>query len=52
MFSKKFEEKPPVTINTQEHKEYMRKDRKEALKMDLYQGLDECITMTYPDTRR
>jgi len=52
MFSKKFEEKPPVTINTQEHKEYMRKDRKEALKMDLIQGLDECITMTYPDTRR
>ncbi len=50
MFIKKFEEKPPVVIHTQEHKKYIRKNRKEALKMDLIQGLDECIIMTYPDT--
>lgn len=50
MFSKKFEEKPPVEIHIQEHKKHIREDRKKALNMDLIQGLDECIKMTYPDT--
>ena len=50
MFAKKFEEKPSVEIHTEEHQEYKRIDCKEALKMNLIQDLDTCITMTYPDT--
>lgn len=51
MFAKRFKEKPPVIINPEEHKAYLRIDRKEALKLDLIQDLDECIRMVYPETR-
>jgi len=50
MFVKRFKEKPPVTINPEEHKAYRREDRKEALKLDLIRDLDECIRITYPET--
>ena len=51
MFKKIFEERPPVTISKEEHKIYQRIDRKEALKLNLIQDLDECIRMVYPETR-
>ena len=51
MFKKIFEERPPVTISKEEHKIYQRIDRKEALKLNLIQDLDECIRMIYPETR-
>ncbi len=47
MFKKTFKEKPPVTINNEEHKAYTRKDRKEALELDLIRDLDECIKLFY-----
>lgn len=51
MFKKTFKEKPPVTINPEEHKAYKREDRKEALKLNLIKDLDECIKIVYPETR-
>lgn len=51
MFKKTFQEKPPVTINPEEHKAYARVDRKKALELNLIKDLDECIRITYPETR-
>lgn len=47
MYSKRFAEKPNVTINEKEHKNYTRKTPQEALKMDLIRDLDECIKLFY-----
>lgn len=49
MFKKTYTEKPIITINQEEHKEYKRMDRREALKLDLIQDLDACIEMVYLD---
>lgn len=47
MFSKRFTNKPNVTINPNEHKNYTRKKPEEALKVDLIRDLDECIKLFY-----
>ena len=47
MYSKRFGTKPDVTINLNEHKHYIRKTPKEALKLDLIRDLDECIKIFY-----
>lgn len=49
MFHKKFDIQPQVTIHPNEHKAYIRKEPKEALKMNLIQDLDECIKLFYKD---
>lgn len=45
IFHQKFDQKPKVTINPNEHKNYTRKKREEALKIDLIRDLDECINI-------
>lgn len=47
MFHKQFDAQPKVTINPNEHKEYIRKTPTEALKMNLIKDLDECIRLFY-----
>lgn len=49
MFHKKFDIQPQVSINPEEHKEYIRKTPKQALDYDLIQDLDECIKLFYKD---
>lgn len=51
MFKKTFKEKPQVTINPEEHKEYKRIHPKKALEKNLIQDLDECIRIVYKETR-
>lgn len=49
MFSKRFDSKPEVEINLNEHKQYIWKTPTEALKIDLIRDLDECIKLFYKD---
>ncbi|MEI8008760.1 MAG: NUDIX hydrolase [bacterium] len=49
MFHKKFDTQPHVTINPNEHKNYIRKTPKQALDLNLIQDLDECIKLFYKD---
>jgi len=47
MFHKRFDAKPDVKINPNEHKDHIRKTPEQALKLDLIRDLDECIKLFY-----
>ena len=47
MYHKRLNEQPQIKINKEEHKEYIWKSPKEALKENLIQELDTCIKMFY-----
>jgi hypothetical protein len=47
IYHKKLNEKPKIIINPEEHKTYIWRDPKEALKENLIQELDTCIKMFY-----
>jgi len=48
IFHKRFDIQPNVTINLNEHKEYVRIEPQKALeKLNLIQDLDECIKVFY-----
>jgi len=47
MYLKKFQEKPNVIINPEEHKWFTREKISDALKKDLIQDLNECIRLVY-----
>ena len=49
IFQKKFEEKPEITINPNEHKHHLRIHPKKALELELIEDEDACIQLCYKD---
>lgn len=47
IFHQKIDQKPNVTINLNEHKEYKRIHPKKALELDLIEDEDACIKLFY-----
>lgn len=49
IFHKRFDIRPDVKINPEEHKSFLRSKPEEALKLDLIRDMDECIRLFYKD---